>query len=249
MNIQGLECIENIPLDIMIDNNNHIKCINGINMLFDIEFNKCFICKNDVYIKRTLPFFYYCRDCNINLCIMCDIKHANNHSRFKRIIGPENIYIICNNCDKVFYTNLVYRNYKLDIDCCIECSIKPEGKKLIEDNRLELYHFKNKYDNSNFGKLYDWIVIYKDDEENYIIYCDNINSIHYDCYGLYITDNLNKIGLYSLSNKWKIQDLKLILEKYYNDIEWKLMTGLYYFNNFPIKRFMKDNNMEITFSL
>ena len=249
MNIQGLECIENIPLDIVINNINHIKCINGINMSMDIEYNKCFICKKYVYIKRILPFFFYCSECNINLCIFCDIKHIKNHHRFKRIIGPENIYIICNICDKVFYTDLIYRDYIRDIDCCLDCSIKPEGKKLIDNNRLELFLFKNKYNTANFGKLYEWVVIYKDDEENYIIYCDNINSIHYDCYGLYITDNMNKIGLYSLSKKWKINDLKIILEKHYNNIEWKLMTGLNYFNNHPIKRFMKDNNMMTVFNL
>ena len=131
MNIQGLESIENIPLDIMIDNINHIKCINGINMSIDIEYNKCFNCMNYVYMKRILPFFFYCTECNINLCILCDIKHDKIHHRFKRIIGPEHIYVICNNCDKVIYTDIIYRNYKNDIDCCLDCSLKTEGKKLI----------------------------------------------------------------------------------------------------------------------
>lgn len=249
MNIQGLEIIENIPLDIMIDNIKNVKYINGIFLEINIEYNKCQKCNNYVFINKSVPMFFYCSECNINLCYSCDIKYCKTHYKYKRMISPERIYIICNVCDNVFYSDYIYRNYKTNLDCCLACSLTDDGRQFIKDNDLDFYHYKNKYGASNFGKLYDWNVIYKDDEENYIIYCDNINSHNYGCYGLYATDNMNKIGLYSLSKRWKLEDFKIILENYYNDIEWKLMTGLYYFNNFPIKRFMKNNNMLITYSL
>ena len=164
----------------------------------DLAKIKCNICNIKNMGNTYDHAIFYCRNCKINICVLCRENHNKNHS----IIGYEQKNYLCQNHNDLYYKYC----YNCKLNICMLCNQSHSNHKLesfeniisdLDNKRIELDKLKKEIDifNNNVKKIINGL---NQLIENMDIYYKIFNNIfnNYDVKNknYQVLNNINQIN-------------------------------------------------------
>ena len=209
----------------------------------DLSQIKCHNCKSKSMGDTFEHAFYYCLNCKINICVLCKVKHNNNHfiinyeqKNYKCPIHFDSYFKYCHNCKSniCLLCNQLHSMHKLEpFENIIS---NPDNK------RIELDKLKNEIDifNKNVRKIINGLnQLIENMEIYYNIFNDIFNNYNVNNKNYQVLKNISQIDLNNNiyneilevnQNKNYIDKIKKIFNIYYK-IKGKNNTDPFNFFN------------------
>lgn len=105
---------------------------------------------------------------------------------------------ICQNSQDVYKETISSRTHEVDL--CKECSMTQKGIELLNKYDMKPYPNINKSMNYQIGSIFDWIPIYSDNDNNYIVVCLNEENEMYHYLGI-VHKNIHNEYEYTIVDK------------------------------------------------
>jgi hypothetical protein len=151
--------------------------------------------------------YYYCRDCNQDMCLSCYDKTDQHHSHIlvKRH-RPQLFY-----CDMCPNGNIIVGLHKYhgdgNYDMCLKCAQMESGQLMIKEKQLCMMDLNLACNTCSFGSLLDWVPLLSDDEGNKILFNANPKSDYHQQYALCTRVRHGVLYYYSLVKPTEINSL------------------------------------------
>jgi hypothetical protein len=208
--------------------------------------------------------FKRCTVCNLDMCNKCfgeeievknetkkwaerkdALEECRKHELLTIVFPPNNVH--CDVCEKEILSEARYSNREDNIDMCVECLDTEKGNELHE---LKLCKGgKTIQEQIGYGSVFNWVPLYKDEENNMLLYNAVTGSDNYGKFSFMSCDDHGRCGFSIIRDTSDINDLGEELSNAYHQWREKYegVQNCDKVYNIPIKQAMHDRNMRTNF--
>lgn len=175
--------------------------------------------------------FRRCIVCNLDMCNKCFgetseeitvkkdmVEECRKHELLTIVFPSRNVQ--CDVCEKVFLSEDRYSNIEDKVDMCLECLDTEKGKELREKHKLKLCkRDKTIQEQIGYGSVFNWVPLYKDEENNMLLYNAVTGSDNYGKFSFMSCDDHGRCGFSIIRYTNDINDLGEELSNVYH--QWR----------------------------